>query len=136
MFRNRMMRLYIDILGKWYFIEFKNGSEIHKDEVYRKLYDSLIMMLEWKIIPDFEFIRNNINYILVYNEGKHDKIPKAPARDLNYGYFFERAQKEKRLWGIDKFEKYLFSETHTYTKNEFEEKFVRPKEIEEGIAPS
>ena len=61
--------LYVDIRGKWYFIEFKNGT-IHKEEIFRKLYDSIIMLVEWGIIPDFEFIRRNINYILVYKKGK------------------------------------------------------------------
>lgn len=48
--------LYIDIYGKWYFIEFKNGS-VEKDDIYRKLYDSLIMLMEWGVIPDFDSIR-------------------------------------------------------------------------------
>lgn len=122
--------LYVSAEGKWYFIEFKNG-EIQKDQVYRKLYDSLIMLIDLNIIPDFEFVRNNINYILVYNSKKYDKIPDSPERDRNYGYFLELAQQEKKLFGIDKFEKYLFRETHTYTKSLFEEKFVLPMEREE-----
>lgn len=124
--------LYIDTQNKWYFIEFKNGT-IQKDEIYRKLYDSLIMLMEWKIIPDFDFIRRNINYILVYNEGKYGKVQKSPAREQNYGYFMSLAKQEEKLFEIDKFEKYLFNETHTYTQNLFEEKFVLPKEREERI---
>lgn len=54
--------LYIDINGRWFFIEFKNGL-IKKEEIYRKIYDSLIMLMEWKIIPNFDFARKNINYI-------------------------------------------------------------------------
>lgn len=122
--------LYIDVQGKWLFIEFKNGT-IHKDEIYRKLYDSLIILIEWGIIPDFDFVRENINYILVYNEGKYGKIQQAPARNQTYGYFMNLANQEERLFDIDKFEKYLFKETHTYTQNQFEYNFVRPKEEEE-----
>ena len=122
--------LYIDISGKWYFIEFKNGT-VQKDEIYRKIYDSLIMLIEWGIIPDFDFIRENINYILVYNEGKYNKVQKSPALEQSYGYIMELAKQEERLFDIDKFEKYLFNETHTYTQKIFEEKFVYLKEQEE-----
>lgn len=124
--------LYIDVKGKWFFIEFKNGA-IYKDEVYRKLYDSLIMLIEWGIIPDFAFVRQNINYILVYNEEKYGKVQQAPARNQTYDYFMSLAKQEERLFDIDKFEKYLFNETHTYTKSLFEDNFVRLKEEEEGL---
>lgn len=56
--------LTVDQAGNWYFIEFKNG-EVKKEHIYRKLYDSLIMMLELGIFPDFDFIRNYVYYILV-----------------------------------------------------------------------
>ena len=123
--------LYIDVQGKWYFIEFKNGT-IQKDEIYRKLYDSLIMLLEWDIIPDFDFVRKNICYILVYNEEKYGKIQQSQARSQNYSYFMKLARQEERLFDIDKFEGYLFNEVHTYTKSLFEDCFVRMKEKEEG----
>lgn len=124
--------LYIDVQGKWFFIEFKNGT-IQKDEVYRKIYDSLIMLMEWGLIPNFDFIRENINYILVYNEGKYGKVQQSQALDQNYSYFMKLAQQEKRLFDIDKFENYLFKETHTYTPNLFEKNFVKLKEREEGL---
>lgn len=124
--------LYIDVQGKWFFIEFKNGT-IHKDEIYRKLYDSLIMLIEWKVIPNFEFIRENINYILVYNEGKYGKVQQAPGRNQTYDYFMNLAKQEERLFDIDKFEKYLFNETHTYTQSLFKDNFVQRKEEEEGL---
>lgn len=124
--------LYVDVHGKWYFVEFKNGT-IQKDEIYRKIYDSLIMLIEWKIIPDFDFIRENVIYILVYNEKKYGKIQESPAREENYSYFMGLAKQEKRLFEVDKFEKYLFNETHTYTQCLFNEKFVLPKEQEEGL---
>ncbi|MCI8993896.1 MAG: hypothetical protein HFG80_14530 [Eubacterium sp.] len=122
--------LYLDVQGKWYFIEFKNGT-IQKGDLYRKLYDSLIMLLEWRIIPDLDFVRKNIHYILVYNGSNYGKIQQSQARDKNYGYVWERAEQEERLFDIDKFENYLFHETHTYTKSLFEKNFVQPKEKEE-----
>lgn len=124
--------LYIDAQQKWHFIEFKNG-EVKKGEVYRKLYDSLLMLMEWNIIPSFDFIRTNIDYILVYNADKYGKDQKAPAREQTYSYIMALAEQEERLFDIDKFEKYLFRKTHTYTKAQFEERFVRPMEEEEQI---
>ena len=124
--------LYIDTHNKWHFIEFKNGR-ICKDEVYRKLYDSVLMLMDLRIISDFEFIRENVNYILVYNEGKYSKIQNSPARNQNYDYLLNLAQQEERLFDIDDFENYLFNETHTYTERLFDTKFVKAKEKEEGM---
>lgn len=124
--------LYVDD-NKWYFIEFKNG-EVVKTNVYRKIYDSLIMLIELGIIPDFEFARKNMIYILVYNSEKGNKIPESPAREENYSYFFKLASQEEKLFEIEKFEKYLFDETHTYTKEMFQEKFVAVMEEKEVSA--
>lgn len=123
--------LYIDVHKKWFFIEFKNGS-IEKVDLYRKIYDSIIMLIEWKIIPNFDFVRENINYILVYNGEKHGKIQQSLGRNQNYKYFLNLAKQEERLFEIDKLENYLFKETHTYTKELFEENFVKMKEQEES----
>lgn len=125
--------LYISPEGKWYFIEFKNGS-ISSGDIYRKLYDSLIMLLELKILPDFEYIRRYIQYILVYNSEKQEKIPPSEGRDETYGYFLNRAKTEKKLFGIEKLEQYLFFETHTYSKADFEYNFVKAMEEAENQA--
>ena len=95
--------LYISPEGKWYFIEFKNGS-ISLVDIYRKLYDSLIMLLELKILPDFEYIRKHIQYILVYNSEKQERIPPSEGRDETYGYVSNRAKTERKLFGIEKLE--------------------------------
>lgn len=125
--------LYIDIKGKWYFIEFKNGT-VDKGDIYRKIYDSLVILIELKIIPDIEYVRENIDYILVYNEEKYGKIPNSEARNTNYNYIMRLAKQEKKLFDIDKFEKYLFNETHTYTEEVFQNNFVKVKESEECMA--
>lgn len=67
--------LYKDINGRWYFIEFKNGS-FKQNDMYRKIYDSLIMLIDMKIINTFEDIRNNFCYIFVYNDEKNNKSTK------------------------------------------------------------
>lgn len=122
--------LYVDIHKKWYFIEFKNG-EVKKGEIYRKLYDSIIMLLEWGIIPGFDFIRNNVTYILVYNSKRYHRVQPSPAREETYKHFMMLADEEEQLFDIDKFEDYLFERTHTYTKEQFERFFVLPMEQEE-----
>lgn len=91
------------------------------------------MLVEWGIIPDFEFVRSNVNYILVYKKEKYGKIQESLSRELTYGYFMELAEEEEKLFGVDKLEGYLFRETHTYTQSLFEKNFIQPKEDEEGI---
>ena len=91
------------------------------------------MLVEWGIIPSFDFVRKNINYILVYNENKQGKIQQSQARNQNYKYFMTLARQEERLFDIDKLEDYLFRETHTYTQKLFEENFIEKKEKEERI---
>lgn len=112
-----------DYPSKWCFIEFKNGT-INVAEIYRKLYDSLIMLLELKCIPDIQYAREHMEYILVYNSREKKKLPESQSQSQIYGYLTERAKQERRLFGIDKFEGYLFDKTHTYSKQEFEDKFV------------
>lgn len=127
--------LYIDADAKWYFIEFKNGS-IDKSNLFRKIYDSLIMLIDLNIIPDFKFIRENINYILVYNSEKHPLAQKSENLHNNYSYIFKLAQTEEKLFDIDKFEKFLFKETHTYNKELFKSKFVNRMEEQERMVLS
>ena len=121
--------LYIED-KKWCFIEFKNG-EVDKADIYRKIYDSLIMLLEMGIIPDFDFARKNIGYILVYNSDKYPKVQKSQARDQNYSYFFQLAKQEEQLFEVEKFQGYLLKETHTYTKEMFEKNFIEIIDKEE-----
>lgn len=125
--------LYVSNDDKWYFIEFKNGS-IDKANIYRKLYDSLIMLFELGVISNFAYAREKFFYILVYNDSKGFQVEKSPARDKAYSYFMELARQEKKLFEVEKLEKYLFQETHTYSKEEFQEYFILPMEKEEAEA--
>lgn len=124
--------LYISVKGYWYFIEFKNGS-IDRADIYRKMYDSMIMLIEMGIIPDFEFCRKNIRYILVYNSEKYGVIPQSEGRDMNFNYILQLSETEERLFGINKLEQYLFYKTHTYSKPLFEQNFLNQMEEEEAI---
>lgn len=125
--------LYISIEGEWYFIEFKNGS-IDKANIFRKIYDSLIMLIESGVVQDFQFVRDKFTYILVYNSDKYSKVQEAESRDINYSYILNLAQTEKRLFEIDKIEKYLFKKTHTYDKESFDMKFIKRMEKQEQNA--
>ncbi len=125
--------LYICADGTWYFVEFKNGS-IDKSSLFRKLYDSIIMLIDLNIIPDFEFSRNTVNYILVYNSNKYPTVQESESRTESFSYILRLAHKEEKLFDVENFEKYLFKETHTYSKEIFESNFVKLMELDEGIA--
>lgn len=115
---------------KWYFIEFKNGS-INKADIYRKIYDSLIMLIELGVIQNLQYSREIINYILVYNSDKYPNIQKSVSRDRGYQYFLDLANQEQKLFDVEDFEGYLFNEVHTYTKELFEKKFISVMESKE-----
>lgn len=123
--------LYRDIEGKWTFIEFKNGT-LKTADIYRKIYDSLIMLIDIGIVKDFQYIRDNFNYILVYNDEKNKKIQKSESRDLIYCNIMERAKQEEKILDIGKLEGYLFKETHTFTKKQFNDRFIQLMEEQEN----
>lgn len=125
--------LYITPQNDWYFIEFKNGN-VQKDNVIRKIYDSIWMLLEMNIIQDFKFPREHICYILVYRSDKYGKAEKSADREKNYDYLFRLAKQEKKLFELYKLENYLVKEAHTYTKEQFEENFIKLVEEQEAEA--
>lgn len=84
-------------------------------------------------IFDLNFARSNINYILVYNSDKYSNVQAPEARLSTYGHIFSFTKTEMKLFEIEKFEKYLFCETHTYTKELFQERFVKVMETVEAI---
>lgn len=125
--------LYVDSKQKWFLIEFKNGS-VDSVNIYRKAYDSSIILSNLFTHIDFEFIRKNVIFILVYKPEKckaQPRIKPCPARDKTMRYIQERAQTETVLFYFDKLEDYLFKEIHTYPLDVFEQKFIKVKEAEE-----
>lgn len=92
--------------------------------------------MKLEILSSYEFIRQNIQYILVYNSAKHGKLAYSDSRNATYNYIMERAQVEEKLFDIDKLQDFLFKETHTYSKEQFEQKFVLPMEKQEEAATS
>lgn len=125
--------LYVTKEKKWIFIEFKNG-EVKKEEIYRKLYDSLLMLEELEI-ADWDFFRNHATYILVYNENvyceKNTRLQKSQNRDDLYRHIRNRAETVRNLYEIRKLEGYLFEHAWTYNEEQFAEYFVKKYETEE-----
>lgn len=119
--------------GRIYFIEFKNGNM--KDEVSKvktKIYDSNLMLMELATIT-LQDIRQNVDYILVYNETKgveflqqqkeksKKKISNSPSVRKIANAIYSHSEKELILFGLDKFQNYCFKTVHTYTVSQFEE---------------
>lgn len=117
--------LYIDS-SSWTFIEFKNG-DIEKSDVHRKIYDSIIMLLELKILPDFEYVRKNIRYILVCNKERFAS-QKSQSLAAIQTHVQKLAKTETVLFELGKLEGYLLAEVHTYSPEEFQQNFVTPTE--------
>lgn len=111
---------------EYFFIEFKNGKINNKNEfdnkiifeIKEKIYDSVIILLEL-IEKDFEYLRNNFSYILVYNEIKNSSKEKIKM------HIIEKSQGDIIKFGLDKFKGYLFKEVYTCTEKEFESKFLQ-----------
>lgn len=119
--------LYIAPNDTWYLIEFKNG-QVKKADIHDKIYDSILMLLDLGIIPDLDFARRHMEYILVYNREKNQRLEQSQSRDDLYGYMGRLARQEACFWDIDRFAGYLLKNSHTYSQEEFQEKFVEPME--------
>lgn len=117
-----------------YFIEFKNGDmkkEIHK--VRRKIYDSLLIFTDI-IEKGISYTRENLNYILVYNKDyRANLMKKLDKAEIQESKSFDKIPNFlNRLGDIEpdpfelrkQFKSLYFKKVHTYTSEEFEEKFV------------
>ena len=110
------------INGKFLFIEFKNG-DIHsthkKEEIRSKIAESLLILNDI-IHEDLTFDRNNINYILVYNQSKNPSFQKQRSNSLT------RIANTLASWSnttylINGFDKYkaFFHDVKTINETEF-----------------
>lgn len=144
--------LYISDNKTWTFIEFKNGIIDDKVnfELNKKIYDSLSILFDIdftnsniEFINCISFTRKNMNYMLVYNKEKNKSInttnhkagekrqknkvslQNSESRDYLGKSISRRAGREFIKFGLDQFKGYFFNEVFTYTKEEFENEFVK-----------
>lgn len=121
---NDVLFIYNDEI---YFIEFKNGS-INKTDTFKihtKLYDSLLIILDI-LGENISFSKENIKYILVFNEEKKHNAKSFNSTDLQYitSRVGQLANDEIIQFDLHKFKDIYLNEVHTYTKSEFERMFV------------
>ncbi len=133
-----------------FFIEFKNGKidNTVNYKLNKKIYDSLFMLFDLKYVDrkgdavdSISYTRNNMNYILVYNEQKYlqagptrqtregferqnIEVKMSQHRDILFSTVKKLAKDELIKFGLDQFKNYLFKNVHTYTVKEFEENFI------------
>lgn len=137
--------LFLHNNKKYTFIEFKNGKLLDKTnkidikklkDIELKILNSLFVLgdIEEKSLSSLKEITD---YVLVYNEEKN--IPNERNSISEIGNYFinqgdissEKTKTEKEeiiCFGLEKFKGYCFKNVHTYSKEEFEEKFVKKYE--------
>ena len=128
-----------------YFIEFKNGyvNSTENKQLFDKIYDSVNILSDIVCRENFEVMQKNPIeylktsgcYILVYNskndpEGEHmtEETEKGLRRQGFFrgfaAYAGKLAKREPVYFGLDIFRGYLFRNVHTYTAEQFTEKFL------------
>jgi hypothetical protein len=106
--------LYMQSENKWFLIEFKNGKK--KPQIKWKILHSLLLLTE-KLDRTICFTRENLNFILVYNE---DISRLAIGNSLNK----LGSDPEFLSFGLEGLQKLYFKEVHMWTKEKFNSNFV------------
>ncbi len=123
--------LFVNKNNDLVFVEFKGGfmDNSKKFAVRKKIYDSIIILTDIMNIGVSQ-LKNNMEYILVYNEevNKSEKDvsekkksfvqPSSSFDDIAKG-ISAMAKTEYVCFGIKIFENYCFRKVHTYTEDEF-----------------
>ena len=120
--------------NKIIFIEFKNGK-VETFNVRKKIYDTILIFSDI-VGCSIKDTRNNVEYILVYDKIKNEtsreygdypkrKIQRSKSFNLISDSISKLAKKEIVKFKIWDFQKYLLKDVHTYTKEEFEENFIK-----------
>ena len=118
---------------KLFFIEFKNGKVLTFD-IRKKIYDSILIFNDI-VKCNICDTRKEIEFILVYNEevNKNNKECKEfPGKKIQESKSFKKisdsfsklGNKEILKFKLGDFQNYLLKDLHTYTENEFQEKFL------------
>ncbi len=116
------------------FIEFKNGKKdnIVKTDLHKKIVDSLLIFTDL-VDKGIRHSRLKMDYILVYNETAESKtdsisattVQHAKSRDSIGKKLMRLGDSEYIKFGLEIFERFCFRTVHTYTKEEFEAKFIQ-----------
>jgi hypothetical protein len=119
--------LYMTSQNEFFMIEFKNGVIDPKKnyEIKVKILESLLMISE-KLSKTTDFMRNNMNFILVYNENithGQEQYENTGVRRVS-GPVHKRALVREIHFGLHRFKKLYFKDVFTYSKKEFETEFV------------
>ena len=140
--------LFLHSDRKYTFIEFKNGKLLDRSNRIdiKKLKDIELKILNSMfVLGDIEekslnTLKEITNYILVYSEEKNSPNEKNSISEIG-NYFVNQGsnlsiventfEKDEIIcFGLEKFKGYCFKNVHTYSKEEFEEKFVKKIENE------
>lgn len=124
--------------GRLAFIEFKNGymSRQKQFEVRKKIFDSLLIFCDI-VGVGISVTRRQMDYILVYHEGKNpdkepvdakDGIQNSASRDQIAKKFMALGRQHYIKYGLEMFKNYCFQEVYTYTEQEFDEYFVKKRQ--------
>lgn len=124
--------LFINKNNQLVFVEFKNGfmDNAKKYAIRKKIYDSIIILTDI-VNMGISQLRENMEYILVYNEevneNEQDVLEKqksfvqpSAAFDSFAKSISSMANMEYVCFGVRIFENYCFHKVHTYTESEFE----------------
>ncbi|MDD4297949.1 MAG: AAA family ATPase [Ruminiclostridium sp.] len=115
--------------------EYSRTPEILKKLVYdvrRKVFDSVLIFTDI-VGQGISSTRSHMDYILVYNEDKNIDadvdtavtVQSSGARDEIKKSFMELGESNYIKYGLEMFKNYCFNNVYTYTKEEFENTFVK-----------
>jgi hypothetical protein len=109
--------LYMQSENEWFLIEFKNGR-IDKEKVFQirgKIFQSLLLLTE-KLDKTIGFTRDNLNFILVYNENI--------ARIDIGNYLYNLTDNSKFFpFGFKGLQRLYFKDVYVWSREEFDSNF-------------
>ena len=129
--------LILNKQDKIVFIEFKNGKINDRNKRSRlksKLRDSILIFNDINRL-DLDFSRNNVEYILVYNQAENrSSVSEQQSQQIRQNgiettdslrniqqSFARKAGEEFVYFGLEVLKKVFVLDVHTYTKTEFDE---------------
>ena len=135
--------LYFHHNGTYYLVEFKNGGidNLKCYEIKMKILDSLLILLD-QMNKTVSFSRENLSYILVYNEdcphtsrmynqvgsSRVSAIPQlgstSPGQVDISKIISNKAGEHFIRFGLKRYESIYFKAVYTYTKKEFQDHFI------------